>query len=164
MSQSDTTPRQVAKTEEEWRAELTPGAVRHPAPWRHRARLHGQVLGRPRRRRLPLRRLRRRALQLRDQVRLRLGLAELHRADVRRRRRDPRGPLPLHDPHRGRVQALRWAPRPRLRRRAGRRGRPALLHQQLLAGSRREELAAGFERRKTRIERVPGLRGRVSNM
>ena len=47
---------------------------------------------------------------------------------------------PLHAPHRGRLQALRRPPRARLRRRPG-PDRPALLHQQLLAGLRAAERA-----------------------
>ena len=38
-----------------------------------------------------------------------------------------------HAPHRGRLPALRRAPRPRVRRRAARQGRHALLHELLLA-------------------------------
>ena len=45
-------------------------------------------------------------------------------------------------PHRGRLPALRRPPRARLRRRPRRRGRPALLHQLLLAGLRRRRSSA----------------------
>ena len=75
-----------------------------------------------------LRRLRRRAVQLRHQVRLRHRLAELLRARGRRERRDPRGPQPRDGPHRGPVPPLRRPPRPRVRRRP-QPDRPALLHQ-----------------------------------
>ena len=93
-------------------------AVPRPARGGHRARLHRQVLGQPRRRRVPLRGLRRRAVRLDDEVRVRLRLAELHRAQDRRGDRDAARHLARDAPHRGRVQALRRPPRPRLRRRA----------------------------------------------
>ena len=73
-----------------------------------------------------------------DQVRLGHRLAELLRADGRRRGRDRGRPQLLHAPHRGPLQPLRRPPRPRLRRRPE-PDRPALLHQQLLAGARRPE-------------------------
>ena len=52
---------------------------------------------------------------LRHQVRLRHRLAELHRARGRRRRRDARGQVAVHAPHRGRLPPLRRPPRPRVR-------------------------------------------------
>src|SRR3954447_26682281 len=105
-----------------------PRAVRGAAPGGNRGPVHGPLRRREVRRHLPLRRLRQRALQLGDEVRVRHGLAELHRAD-RPRERDPRDRHePRHGPHRGQVRALRLAPRTRLRRRAG-AGRRALLHE-----------------------------------
>ena len=68
-------------TEDELRERLTPDAVRGHPEGRHRAGVHRRVLGLPRPRHLPLHRLRRAAVQLRHQVRLRHGLAELLGAD-----------------------------------------------------------------------------------
>ncbi|CAA9483993.1 MAG: Peptide-methionine (R)-S-oxide reductase MsrB, partial [uncultured Solirubrobacteraceae bacterium] len=115
-----------------------PGAVRGPAQARDRAGLHGPVLGRQGGRRLPVRGLWRRALLLRHEVRLRDGMAELHGPDGRRERRDPDGPLAVHEAHGGRLQELRRAPRPRLRRRPARRRRQAVLHQLLRARPRHD--------------------------
>ena len=58
-------------------------AVPGPAPGRDRAGVRRQVLRLPRRRHVPLRRLRRRAVLVRGQVRLGDGVAELHRAHRR---------------------------------------------------------------------------------
>ena len=66
-------------------------AVRGARARGHRAPVHRRVLGQPRRRHVPLRRLRRRAVRLRHQVRLRHRVAELHRAGGRRGGRAARG-------------------------------------------------------------------------
>ena len=70
------------------------------------------------------------------QVRQRLRLAELHRADRAGQRRRAGGQQPRHDPDRGAFRARRQPSRPRVRRRARRPGRPALLHQLRLAALR----------------------------
>ena len=110
-------------------------AVRDPASQGHGARVHRRVLGRARRRRLSLRRLRRGALPLGHEVRVGQRLAELLRADdARQRRHGDRHEL-RDGPHRGDVRDVRRPSRPRLRRRAG-TDRAALLHQLLRARSR----------------------------
>ena len=63
-----------------------------------------------------------------DQIRFRLRLAELLRADRRQRHgRDPRC-QPRHDPHRSGLRQMRCAPGPRVPRRPA-ADRSALLHQ-----------------------------------
>ena len=81
-----------------------------------------RVLGQPRARDLRRRGLGRAALQLARQVRLRHRLAQLHQAARAGQRRREGGPQALHDPHRGPLQARRFAPGPRLRGRP--RARP----------------------------------------
>ena len=63
------------------------------------------------------------------EIRLRLGLAQLHRAGGAQQRRGRDRREPRHGPHRGALQPLRRAPRARLSRRPARGGRAALLHQ-----------------------------------
>src|ERR687898_669693 len=106
-----------------------PGAARG----RDRAAVHRQVHLRQGGGRLPLRRLRQRAVPLRRQVRLRHRLAQLHRAGQRHRGRAAPAQQPRHGPHRGHLRPLRLPPGPRLPRRPG-PDRPALLHQQPVAG------------------------------
>src|SRR5215210_2413181 len=104
------------------------GAVRNPPPQGHGARVHRQVQRHEGAGRLSVRGLRRGALPLRCEVRLRLRLAELRRAGRPRQRRH-RDRLELRDDsHRGDVRLVRRPPRPRLPRRAGPDG-TALLHQ-----------------------------------
>ena len=78
----------ITKTDAEWRAQLTPRAVRGRAQEGHRARVHRQVLGQPRRRHVPLRLLRHAAVRLGHQVRFRHRLAELLGARRAGKRRD----------------------------------------------------------------------------
>ncbi|CAA9211902.1 MAG: Peptide-methionine (R)-S-oxide reductase MsrB, partial [uncultured Acidimicrobiales bacterium] len=89
---------------------------------------HRQVRRSEGRRHLPLCRVLRRALPVRDQVRLAFGLAQLHRAGRPRQRRPARRPQLRHGAHRGDLQALRRPPRPRVPRRA-QADRPPVLHQ-----------------------------------
>ena len=70
-----------------------------------------------------------------DQVRVGQRLAELLRAEGRRRGGADRGPQPRDGAHRGALPALRLAPRPPVPRRPG-ADRPALLHEQPRSGSR----------------------------
>ena len=67
----------VKKTDAEWRKELTPEQFEVTRKKGTERAFTGELLGQPRQRRLPLPLLRRRALQLRPQVRLRDRLAEL---------------------------------------------------------------------------------------
>ena len=94
-----------------------------------------------------LRRVRSDAVRLHDEVRVRLRLAELHRARGRRGRRADRGPHARDGAHRGALPQLRVAPGPRLRRRPGRQGWPAVLHQLARAGPRN---ALALDRLKAR--------------
>ena len=129
----------VVKSEAEWRAELDPEAVPRPAREGHRGAVHGRVRPRLRAGHLPLRRLRRRALHLRGEVRLGLRLAGVLRAGERRGdRRGDRHEL-RHGAHRGDVRRVRRPPGARVPRRAA-PDRRALLHQLGLArSSRRSE-------------------------
>ena len=122
--------REIEKTDAEWRGAAVARAVPGAAAGGHRAGLHREVLGLPRRRRVPLRRVRRRAVRRVDQVRLRHRLAELHRADGRRGGRDRARHQPRHGARGGRVPPVRRPPGPRLPRRP-RPDRPALLHELL---------------------------------
>src|SRR5207253_9716993 len=92
----------------------------------------GPVLGRVRphlrARHLPLRRLRRRAFPLRDEVRFRLRLAGVLRAGGRPGDRRGDGLDPRDGPYRGDVLELRRTPRARVPRRPCADG-TALLHQ-----------------------------------
>ena len=82
----------VEKTDERVAGGARPRSLRSPPVRRDRGAVVGRAEPRPRRRHLPLRRLRRRALPLRHEVRLRLRLAELLRAARRGRGRDRGGP------------------------------------------------------------------------
>ncbi|CAA9472079.1 MAG: Peptide-methionine (R)-S-oxide reductase MsrB, partial [uncultured Solirubrobacteraceae bacterium] len=110
------------------------GPIRGPSTGRHRAGVHRPLLERARRRHLPLRGLRDRALQLGHQVRLGHRLAQLHRAGGGRGGRDARGQRLRHGAHRSGLPHLRRTPRARVPGRSARPGRPALLHQ--LGGAR----------------------------
>ena len=107
-------------------ARAVPG---HPAE-RHRAAVHRRVLGQPRAGHLRRRGLRRAVVRLGRQVRqrLRAGPVSPSRSTTYQRRREARL-QPSDDPHRGALGARRQPPRPRVQRRAARRGRVALLHQ-----------------------------------
>ena len=118
----------VQKSEQEWREQLTPEQYEVLRQGRHRAAVHRRVRLQQGVRRLPLRGLRRDAVQGRHEVRLGHRLAELHRARRRRGGRAAPRQQPVHAPHGGPLPHLRRAPRPRLRRRP-RADRPALLHQ-----------------------------------
>ena len=113
-------------------------AVRRPAPTGDRAPVHRRLQRHGGSRRIPLCRLRRRALPLGREVPLRLGLAELRRAGRARRRRDDRRHEPRDGAHRGRLRDLRRSPGSCLRRRPAADG-PAVLHQLVRArpGARR---------------------------
>ena len=93
----------------------------------------------PRGRHVRLRGVRRRAVRLDDEVRVRQRLAELLRAEGRRGRRADRGPDPRHGPRRGPLPAVWLAPRSRVPRRTA-ADRHALLHEQ--PGARRSTARA----------------------
>lgn len=91
-----------------------PRTIPCPAPGRHRAALHGRLLGPQGQRQLHLRRLRLRPVHQRHQVRLRSWLAQLLRGPRPCRRRGARRHHPRHAPRRGRLSPLRRPPRPRV--------------------------------------------------
>src|SRR5688500_18563722 len=82
--------------------------------------------------------MRRAALRIRHEVRLRNRLAELYAADAGSERRNGGGSRPRHASRGSALQEMRSTSRPRLRRRA-RSDRAALLHQLLLSRFRGEE-------------------------
>ena len=100
---------------------------RHPREG-HRAGVHRRLPRHQSAGRLPLRLLRAALVRCRHQVRLRHRLAELLRADRRGRGGVRDRSQPRHGAHRGAVQPLRCASRPRVSRRP-RADRPALLHE-----------------------------------
>src|SRR4029077_2977370 len=122
-----------------------PGAVPGAARERHRAAVHRRVRPHVRGRRLPLRRLRRRALRVRREVRLRLRLARLFGARGRGRDRRGDGRQLRDGAHRGDVRRLRWPPRPPVPGRPATDRRP-LLHQ--LGGA---EAGGGLAMERTAI-------------
>ena len=81
LTEGATMTREIEKTDDGVGGRALAGAVPGAAPGRHRAGVHRQVLGLPRRRHLPLRGVRRRAVRRGHQVRLGHRVAELHRAD-----------------------------------------------------------------------------------
>ncbi|CAA9471546.1 MAG: Peptide-methionine (R)-S-oxide reductase MsrB, partial [uncultured Solirubrobacteraceae bacterium] len=112
-----------------------PGGLQRPAQGRHGAPVHQRPHG-ERRRRLPLRWLPDPAVLGRHEVRVRLGLAVVHRGRRQRGRDVEVRPLAVHEAHRGALRHLRRPPRARLRRRPPGPRRPALLHQRRGAGGR----------------------------
>ena len=142
MSDTEITPAPTPAAEQDRRRlarRAHARAVPRPPPEGHGARLHRRPLGRASPGHLPLRRLRRRAVPVGDQVRLGDGLAELLRACELGGRRDRNRQVVVHDPDRGQLRGLWRPPRPRLRRRSE-PDRPALLHQLGLAGARSRDL------------------------
>src|SRR2546428_446283 len=117
-----------------------PGAVPGAAQEGHRDGVHGQVLERAWRGCLPVRRVRPRPVQLREQVRLRNGLAELLAADRAEPREGRARREPRNGTRRGPLRAVWRAPRPRLRRWPAAH-RSALLHQLRRAPVRGGEVA-----------------------
>ena len=137
----------VAKTDAEWREEL--GPERYPVLREagDRARLDRRAARREPRRPLHLRRVRRRAVQERHQVRLRMRLAELLRVGPPRCGRADRGQLARHGAHRGALRELRLAPRPRLPRRLRHADRRPVLHELARRSASPEQHADVTERR-----------------
>ena len=95
----------VDKSEQEWREQLTPEQYEVLRKAGTEAPFTGELRLQQGLRLLPLRGLRHGAVRLGHQVRLRHGLAELHRAGRRRGRRAAAGQQPVHAPHRGRAAA-----------------------------------------------------------
>ena len=141
MSDTDTTQTTspAAKTDAEWRAELTPSStassarrapsVPSPAPC-------GTSTG-PGPTAAPGAA---RSCSIRREVRVGDRLAELLQAGGPSCRRGGDRPLVLHDPDRGQLRELWRPPRPRLQRRPE-PDRPALLHQLRIAQARSGELS-----------------------
>src|SRR5271166_1475252 len=120
-----------------------PGPVRGAAAPGHGAGLVGRLRPCRQRRRLPLRRLRGRALRDRRQVRIGIGLAELRPGGGRRGDRREDRSQPLHDQDRDHLRQVWRTPRPRLLGRAD-RDRPALLRE--LPGPRLHPRGPGLTR------------------
>src|SRR5712691_8643148 len=133
-------------------AAADPRGVPRAAAGGHRGPVHRRVHRHQDRGRLPLQGLRRRAVQVRGEVRLALRLAELLPADQGRRGGADRGPLARLGPHRGALRQLRLASGARVRGR-GLPGadRSALVHQLGLA-----DAGAGRRRRRIGRELMPG--------
>ena len=125
--QEDPMTYEVTKTDEQWALELEPqefAVLRRAGTERavDRGAARREARGR-----LPLSRVRQRAVPLRHQVRLALRLAQLLLPAGRRPGRADQRPQPGHGPHRGALRAVRFAPRARVRRRpADPDGRPVL--------------------------------------
>ena len=117
----------VARSDQEWRALLSPEQSQRAAQARHRARRNQSAERREASRHLRVRRLRQAPLRVGNQVRKWHGLAQFHPAP-RRQRRDHRGPHPLHDPNRGSLRRLRRPSRPCFPRRTA-ADRITLLHE-----------------------------------
>ena len=144
----------------------TPSGARSSTPEQYRVlrekgterAVHRRVRPRLRAGHLPLRRLRRRALPLGREVRLRLRLARVLRAGGRRGdRRGDRHEL-RHGAHRGHVRRLRRPPRPRVPRRAA-PDRAALLHQ---LGRARSSRRSKWRRRQRSAPAASGASRRRS--
>ena len=95
----------IEKSEQEWREQLTPEQYEVTRKAGTERAFTGPYVDEKARGHVPLRRLRHRAVLLRHQVRLRHRLAQLHRARQPRARRAAPRQQPLHEAHRGRLQA-----------------------------------------------------------
>jgi len=109
--------RKITKTEQEWRTELTPHQYEILRRKGTEPAFSGEYAFTQAGRHVsPLRGLLQRAVPLRRQVRLRHGLAELHRARGRAGESScVRTTAVFHEAHRGAVPHLRLAPWARLR-------------------------------------------------
>ena len=120
--------KKIVKSEAEWRQELTEEQYHVTRQKGTERAFTGELLRQQGAGRLSLRLLRQRAVQLGDQVRFAVRLAQFLAAH--RRGQDRRGARhqPRHGAHRSAVQPVRRPPRPRLPRRP-RADRSALLHE-----------------------------------
>ena len=132
MGQTDTTVRQIHKSDEEWKEQLTPEEYAVLRKAGTEAPFTGEYVDMKADGDFTCRGCGAVLFDSNTKFEVRHGLAELHRAGSRGRRRTAPGQLTLHAPHRSCLQGMWRPPRSRLRRRP-RRDRPALLHQLLLA-------------------------------
>ena len=127
----------VKKSDSDWQKELTSETVPDHKGKGHRKAFHRRVLEQPRKRGISLRLLRRRFIQLGDEVRFRLRLAELLGSDVGERYRRADRQQSFNVACRSPVQRMRCPSRACVRGWSG-TNRPALLHKFRLAAVRKK--------------------------